>query len=693
MNSHTSWILLGATGVLSTVAPSAAAVDTSQWKCESCPFPKGTSGTLEAGLGAVSDASNKFGDFTGLQRRGVHGVLGGTLRQRGDDDTFADLSATDLGLDSRALAAQAGREGLYTLKLGYAEIPRHFADAARTPFLGGGSSVLTLPAGFAAGSTAGMPLASTLQPADLGFKWQRLDLGGSLIAGDNWIYRVSLRHDVRDGTRPTSGSSFASAAQLSTPVDQVTDQVEVSASYVSQGVQATLSYLVSQFRNGAQSLTWDNPFTPVVPGSTRGQLALAPDNGFQQVAGSAGYDIGPKIRLSADFALGRMSQDAAYQASTLNATLAPAALPTASLDGRVDTFNGSVKLTAAPIDGLRLNASYDRNVRDDRTAINAYSIVVTDMFVDPVLRNNTPFSHWQDRFRLGADYRASAAVKLSAGVEQDDRQRSYTEAVKTHETTFWGRMTMQPLDTLSVAAKLAHAERTHSPYGTAVWFSLPENPLLRKFNIASRTRDSGSLRGDLTLNEKVGLGLALDFASDDYDESTIGLKDARSAGIAVDLAFAVSEATQLTVFAQAERSRSRQAGSQVSAAPDWTGRVEDRFQMLGLGIKHAAIPDKLDIGADLMRARSSSNVEVEAGTNDPPFPAARTSLGSMKLYATYKLKDNLWLNGSYWYESYDTRDWRLDGVLPDAVFNLLAFGQTAPHYHVNVVRLSLRYRF
>ena len=53
----------------------------------------------------------------------------------------------------------------------------------------------------------------------------------------------------------------------------------------------------------------------------------------------------------------------------------------------------------------------------------------------------------------------------------------------------------------------------------------------------------------------------------------------------------------------------------------------------------------------------------------------------------------MWVNGSYWYESYDSQDWHLDGVQPDTVGNLLAFGNQAPQYRVNVLRLALRYSF
>ena len=158
MSSFSPLVLLGALGVLSAAACGAvAAVDTSQWKCESCPFERtGVGGTLDLGVGAVSDASARFGNATGLQKKGAFLVAGGDLRYRGEAGLFGSVDAADLGLDSRSLAAEFGQEGLYTLRLRYAEIPRHLSDTAMTPFLGGGGAVLSLPAGFPAVDTAAM---------------------------------------------------------------------------------------------------------------------------------------------------------------------------------------------------------------------------------------------------------------------------------------------------------------------------------------------------------------------------------------------------------------------------------------------------------------------------------------------------------------------------------------------------------
>ena len=132
MRTSSPLLLLGTLGALTgAVGSAAAAVDTSQWKCESCPFETGASGSVDVGVGAVSDASAKFGDYTGLdQQRRPSPSPAARLRYRGDDGLYGSLTASDLGLDSRSLAAEAGREGRYALRLGYAELPRHFSDTA-----------------------------------------------------------------------------------------------------------------------------------------------------------------------------------------------------------------------------------------------------------------------------------------------------------------------------------------------------------------------------------------------------------------------------------------------------------------------------------------------------------------------------------------------------------------------------------
>ena len=128
-------------------AEDAPAVDTSKWVCKYCTFEDpGGSFTPNFGVGYVSDDSAKFGEYNGLEDEGSYVVADADGRYRGKDGLWFDLSAVDLGLDSRFLGIEGGRQGQYQLHLSYKQLPHHINDTALSPFLGAGTASLR-PAG------------------------------------------------------------------------------------------------------------------------------------------------------------------------------------------------------------------------------------------------------------------------------------------------------------------------------------------------------------------------------------------------------------------------------------------------------------------------------------------------------------------------------------------------------------------
>jgi MtrB/PioB family decaheme-associated outer membrane protein len=535
-----------------------------------------------------------------------------------------------------------------------------------------------------------MPLATTLRAVDIGYKRSRIDLGGTLLGDGGWQFRLDARHDKRDGTQRGAGSFFSSTSQLVLPLDQTTDQIEAVAEYADKRLQASIGYRGSMFRNGDDQLNWQNPFTPIA-GATSGQLALAPDNEFHEVFGTVGYQFTPLIRASGELAMGRMTQDQSFLPSTANPTLAVAALPTASLDGHVDTLDATLRLTAAPMERLRLAASLIRNERDNKTSSLQYQQVSTDMFVGP-LRANMPYSFTRDRAKLEADWRGNGGWKLAGGIDYDALERTLQETQKTNETTIWARGSVQPVENLGLALKLLHGERDNDGYAV-VPSATPQNPLMRKYNQADRRRNLVEARADWAVVEGSSLSFNLDITDDDYTDSIIGLTGAYSASVGVDLATSLSEDTQLRAYAQSEQIKSAMANSQQFAQPDWRGYGKDQFNTFGVGVTHNAMKGKLELGGDLTVSRSHSTTTILLGTFSTSFPTVKTSLDSVTLRGVWHQSAKLALLGSIAYEHYDSKNWQLDGILPGTVPNLLAFGEQAPRYNAGVIRMAVRYSF
>lgn len=685
--------------ILSAQAATVAAADntvpdTSQWECKYCAFEKGLTGTVDLGIGYVSEDSFKFGEYTGLYEKGAFFIGDAALSSRGENANYLNVDASNLGLDSRSLGIEGGKQGTYKLILKYDELPHYISDSASTPFLGSGTDTLTLPGTWVpASNTAGMTdLANSLKPIDLETKRKRLGLGASLVSVRDWEFAVNATHETKEGTQRIAGTFFFNAAQLVQPVDYVTDQVNVSASYLGSKWQARLAYYGSMFSNNNASLTWDNPYTSTPGADDRGQLALAPDNEFHQILASAGYSFSDKTRASADIALGRMTQNQAFLASTLNTSLVVPALPQSSLDGSVDTLNADIKLVSALTEKWRLNAAFIYDDRNNKTPQAAYSWVTTDQIVNPA-RTNLPYSFTKSTGKLSADYRATARTRASIGYDYETMERTYQEVAKTTENTIWGKANTRAMDNLDVMFKLAYADRSNSGYVVVPEISPPENPLLRKYNMASRTRDSAGLRADLNAWQTVNFGFGVDYAKDDYSESQIGLTKSSDVTYSADASALLAKNTSLHLYLNRENIKSNQTGSQTFSTPDWTGENNDTVDTAGIGVKHTVTKNKFDVGADYTMSHSRGEVTAYTGAPDPAFPDLVSKLGSIKLYANYRIKDNILLNGSYWYESYKSEDWHLYGVTPDTISNVLALGEQPPSYYMNVFMLSLRYKF
>jgi len=668
--------------------------DTTQWICKYCKFEKGWSGDIDLGLGYVSRDSFKFGEYTGLNKEGGFLVGNGSARFRGEDATYWNIDASNLGLDSRSLSAEGGKQGTYKLFLNYKELPHFISDSALTPFSGTGGNTLTLPPGWiAAGSTDAMSaLTGSLHEADLDTKRKRLGVGVSLIPTTDWQYAINFRHETKEGTQRIAGTFLFSSAQLVLPIDYATDQLDASASYSGSKLQARFAYYASTFRNSNDFLTWQNPYTPVVAGATFGQLALPPDNQFHQILASAGYQFSDRTSATADIALGRMTQDESFLAATLNTSLSQT-LPRNSLDGQVDTTNANLKIVSAVTDRLRLNAAYTYNDHNDKTPQAAYLWVTTDSFVNPLPRTNLPYSFTQKTLKLSADYRTAERIKTSIGFDNDTHERTFQEVDKTRENTIWGKLITRNLNNVDLSFKVAHSMRDTSGFQVVPGIDPPENPLMRKYNMADRTRDTAGVRADVAASETVNVGFEFNYANDDYSNSTVGLTGSNDVSFGGDASVIFTKQTSLHFFLNHEEINSKQAGSQAFSTPDWTAENNDTVDTAGIGVKHTVIANKLDVGADYTTSRSHGEIKVNTGAPSAAFPDLVALLDSAKLYATYHLKDNISLHGAYWYESYNTKDWMLDGVTPSTIPNVLTFGEQPPSYHVNVITLSVRYRF
>jgi MtrB/PioB family decaheme-associated outer membrane protein len=689
-------------GPLLAPAADAPAVDTSHWACKFCPFEQGLSGSVELGAGYVSDDSAKFGEYNGLDKQGGFAIANAGARYRRRDGSWLDLTLADLGLDTRSVGIAGGRQGSYTLSLNYRELQHAITASAVTPFLGAGTGTLSLPAGWIRGSTTGsMPaLSGSLQRAELGTQRKQLDFGASMTRDVRWQFAVRYRHETKTGALGSAGTFAFNSSQLVMPVDYDTDQIDASAAFSGRRLNVRLAYYGSKFANNERSLTWSNPYLSSVAGATAGQLAAAPDNQFHQLVMSAGWQLDARTTAKAEVALGRLRQDEAFLPPTLNSSLTTLPLPRSSLDGRVNTVSANLRVSSAVTDRLRVDAAATYDDRDNRTAQATYGWVTTDSFVAQP-RINLPYGSTRTQYQVDAGYRAgnfslgryqlAHNLRLNAGYDYDIRKRDLQEINETREGRYWGKVSLRLVDRLDFVVKGAHSRRTVSPYAANPTIVSPENPLMRKYNMADRARDNVEFRLDFALNSRSNLGLSGDFGWDDYRKSTLGLLEAQDSTWTADAAVMVTDRTSASVYLNHQQIKSRQANAQLLApAPTWYASNLDRIDTGGANLRHRA-SDKLDLGASYMVARSTGKTDIRGALS--AFPELFSRLDSVKLYGDYRPRKRLSLHLAYWYERYRSANWMVDDVAVNTIPNVISLAQGAPVYHVNVVTLSGSYQF
>jgi MtrB/PioB family decaheme-associated outer membrane protein len=699
---------------------------------------------IEFGLGYIDDDSFRFGRYTGMHKQGGYGVLNIDWFRRAaydsPDPSYTRLRADNLGLSSRRASFEHGRQGDYGVRLSYQQIPIYRSESAQTIFDGVGTNRLTLPANWVpAQNTAGMTqLLPSLSPVELRHERRRFGLGLDKLLSDRWDISTDFRNESKQGFKTNAGlfgnsGGTPRAVLLVEPVDYQTREADVALRYADRQKQFELRYLLSLFDDKYRGLSWQNPYSTITgwqPTSgypSSGELATPPDNQFHQLSLAAGFNLASGLRLTTDVALGRMTQDEDFLPYTNVPEIAASItqpLPRSSLDGRIDTTVANIRLGGRPSGNFHWNASLRYDDRDNRTPRDEYVYIGGDSTLQLTEANsarrrfNLPVSFTETRLKLDGGYRFTRQTQLSGSIERRDTERTYTEREDADETIVSLNLRHRASDWFSGALRLSRADRggstyhgdatflaTYAPGYTSTRAAAWENPPgMQRPYLADRIRDRFGANITLTPNAHWNFGFDFQRIDDDYKSSELGLTASESDVFTVDVSFVPTANWSGHVFYSRENSGMDQNGHSLAAnaiadlanpARAWSAFHRDKVDTAGTGFKWTASDRRVSLGADYVYARSRSQIDVTTGSalTSAPLPPDHTQMNSLSLTGQYRLRDNWSVNMRVWNERYRATDFAVDGVAANQLANVILLGEQSPNYEVNVVTVSLVYRF
>ncbi|MGO9446647.1 MAG: MtrB/PioB family decaheme-associated outer membrane protein [Thiobacillaceae bacterium] len=677
--------------------------------CPSCPDYSGWSGWLEGGLDYLSDDDYHFGRYTGLEKKGTLLDGGADLSYRSGDGTYLDGIAKDLGLASRDVVVDGGKQGKYGISLEYDQIPNFRAQDARSPFVNQGGGQLGLPAGWVPGATtSSMPnLGADLGATPLKTERDRLGVKFSLIPAKQWEITGFFREEKKDGTKDV-GTTFGFGETTILPVqfDYTTDDFGLTLGYHDKRLQYSLAYTGSLFSNSQDAIIWDNPYTHLA-GQNQGETAEAPDNQSHHVSAHLGYQLTDVTHIGGQLAWGRLTQNQGFLPYTINPNIVTPALPASSLNGLVDSTLASLDISSRPVPRLRLDASYTYSDRDNKTPVNTYNYVITDSALAinpntglPVIRQNMPYSFEQNLFRANAGYRLPNDMDLSGGFDFDQKNQTYEEVQQTRDKTVWAKLKVQLHETVEGSLKYSYSSRDASSYvplaeqnpllGNPV-FPNSVNPLMQAFELADRIRNKVGAEIAFTPQKRVSLSLDAEYYKDNYENMVLGLTEADGVTLTPSLTYIFSEQLSASAFYTYDKLDSAQNGLEWVPLPpvgiSWMESDSNLTQTLGINGNWKVIPKKLEFGADAVYSWFNGKIDY---ANAASLPSLDSTLASVGVHGSYKIQNNLSLRAALQYEKYNESDWAKNSsvsVLP----TVLSLGTAPQDANVVLVSVTLRY--
>lgn len=511
---------------------------------------------------------------------------------------YLNLKGIDIGRLDQDIIIKGGGNGTWELKGEWNETPHLLSNKAKTPYNYEGNGLYTTAAnaGVTSMTTASTAqdtlvsnfLNSNIHSTDLKTQRKEGSLEMSYTPTSYLGFRLGYSDEGKEGNILT-GAPLGDRpprtmnVQLTEPVKYSTRNFTAEGEYKGEILQANLKYLLSEFKNDVDSLTWQSMFYGEDSASgtqdynndigrtasTYGRMALPPDNRYQNVTLSFGLDLPLDSRLMANAAWGTMEQNddlLPYSYSTLTSNWnATSKLPAAKADAKLGTVNYSVDYIVNPVKELNLKAFYRTDELTNSTPQKEWYYITSDTASNTSSgtagnnqRKNLPYAYKKSNIGIDAAYSFYMAT-FGIGYEKEDIDRSYREA-DTSENIWRVSLSSHLAKWLSLRLKYLNGQRDNGTYNGEItdesyhfsnaadsgndrpYAAFGNHPDLRKFDVSDKKRSQWDVSASLSPTDTLGISLAYTLSANDYDSGVSSVTPLAGVSVANTAAQAASTA-------------------------------------------------------------------------------------------------------------------------------------------------------
>lgn len=688
--SFTALLLLAPAAQAQT--SSGTASDTSTGQITAAPKPVSpllTTGQVDFGIRGT-DLSGDRARFERYRDIGNGGVFD-QFRFNSDAGGWLFKAGADrVGRKDQRFWGEFLQVGKVRASFSYDQLPTWYSNTALTPY------TIESPGVFRMDTAARQLLATnktTLKnvfpslASPVGLASSRDTAAFALSASPSKALDLNLKFTSvkKDGTMPYFASfGFSNAVELPYPIDNRTNDLSVKAEWTNMKGLVRVGYDGSWFANDIKSITWDNPLATtdrVYPsaysdgrGPSYSRMATAPDSTRHMVSAAGSYKLPAHSRLSAYLGVGSVTSNAAILPYTTNTAAPVLELPRTNVNGDVGILSSNVNFTSRPNRYVWFNARYryyDLNTRTE--AFESERWVLFDGVLENTPLENETYSVKRRSFDADASFTPLpfGAFKVGFGRYESDRTRRIFE--KTVDNVFRTSFDVTGNQYFSVRTLYERAVRDGEGFDEERLLEMNEQPGMRHYDVANRTRDRVTALVTATPVSFLGLNGSIAAGKDDYKDSPLGLRDNtnRVYTVGADLqpidriAFGVTYTYENYAALQRSRTANPPPSPQFNdPTRDWTTDSDDTTKTITANADFVKLLPRTDLrfGVDRSRGVATYIYGVVPGSAVPvptQLPAITNELLRGTVDVNYAFTRRVSFGVVYWYDEYKVDDWAL----------------------------------
>jgi MtrB/PioB family decaheme-associated outer membrane protein len=621
--------------------------------------------------------------------------------------------ADNVGWRDQRFFADYERTGKFVVSGLWDQIPQFYSVDTRTPYVPApGDSPLLLDDATQRSIENKQATLSAWIPIATQFDLrERRDIGSvNLVATPTpqVDVKASFTTQRHVGELPWGASfGFGNDVEVALPYDSRTNDFSLGTEWTNGRNMVRVAYDGSWFDNLDDTLVWDSPVqlndTPTLPG--RGRTALWPTNSAQTISAAGYTKLARRTQVTGSISLGFWNNDSPLLPFTINPLLPQLALPRETTDGAARVFSTNLNFVSRPATDWRVSArvrhyGYDNNT--PHASIPEFINYDTSVKVSST-GGPEPYAHGRTTFDADATWSGLTPVAMTVGYSRYNTSHDFRIFDDTGENVL--RLTADAVGThwLTFRAQYELGSRTGSGLNEDLLVQIGEQPALRHYDVANRSRNRFTGQVDVLPNEFWTFSASTGVGSDDYDDSYFGLQEStfRTYSLGADYGhpsgFGAGVSYNYERYFGLQQSRSANPGQETDPNRDWTTDSTERVDYISLYARPPRLGStEARFSYDYSYAKGKYVYGVVPGGPLPPpsqLPNVFNKLQQLHVDVRHRLSNRLAATFSYLYEPFRVYDFAFDPTVVNSIVqpSSLVLGYVYRPYTAHAVNFGLRY--